>query len=156
MLKKDPKLLVPLIKELENYLSVKDKRNDKISMSDVAWQIDHTLKVLNLVSESIINSNPEDYKWRINKWRLMLFTLGYIPRGKAKAPKIVRPPEVISSEDLKIQINLAYKNIVNLNSLDKNANFTHFVFGQLNKAKTIQFLKLHTNHHLKIIRDILK
>ena len=156
MQNRHPENLIPLIKELESYISVKDKRNDTISKSDVAWQIDHSLKVINLVIEATANSNPKEYKRRFNKWRLFLFTLGYIPRGKARAPKIVKPPEVISIADLNTQVQLAKKNVERLNPLDKNANFTHFVFGQLNKAKTIQFLQLHTNHHLKIIRDILK
>ena len=156
MFKKDAKILIPLVKELESYIPLKDKRNDAVSKSDVAWQLDHTLKAINLVIESISKSNPEDYKWRFNKWRLLLFTIGYIPRGKGKAPKVVRPPEVIYEEDLKVQVNFAYKNIDIIKPLNENASFKHFIFGQLNKNKTIQFLQLHTNHHLKIIRDIMK
>jgi hypothetical protein len=156
MQNRHPENLIPLIKELESYIAVKDKRNDTISKSDVAWQIDHSLKVINLVTDNIVNSNPKEYKWHFNKWRIFLFSLGYIPRGKARAPKVVKPPEVISIESVNTQVQLAYKNIERLNLLDKNAHFTHFVFGQLNKHKTIQFLQLHTNHHLKIIRDILK
>ncbi|WP_191858660.1 DUF1569 domain-containing protein [Hanstruepera ponticola] len=148
--------LIPLLKKLESHIQFKDERNNTISNSDVAWQIDHSLKVINLVTEALASSNPDQYKWGFNKWRLLLFTLNYIPRGKAKAPKIVRPPEVISIDDLKTQIRLANDNINRIKTLDDNAYFTHFVFGQLNKTKTIQFLQLHTNHHLKIIRDILK
>ncbi|NNK83196.1 MAG: DUF1569 domain-containing protein, partial [Flavobacteriaceae bacterium] len=109
-----------------------------------------------LVIEAVVTSNPKLYKWKFNKWRLLLFTLNYIPRGKAKEPKIVKPPELILIEDLDSQISLAHKNVEKLKPLNENAHFTHFVFGQLNKRKTIQFLKLHTNHHLKIIKDILK
>jgi hypothetical protein len=156
MLKPNPEILIPLVTELESYLTVKDKRNDSVSTSDVAWQIDHSLKVINLVSESFINSNPKEYKGRFNKWRLLLFTLGYIPRGKAKAPKIVRPPEIISTEDLSLQTQLAYQNIEKIKLADKHAHFKHFIFGVLHKKRTIRFLQLHTTHHLKIIRDILK
>ncbi|NNK83144.1 MAG: DUF1569 domain-containing protein [Flavobacteriaceae bacterium] len=148
--------LIPVIKELEFFIQFKDRRKASISNSDVAWQIDHSLKVINLVIEAVVTSNPKLYKWKFNKWRLFLFTIGYIPRGKARAPIIVQPPEIIADEDLNIQINLAYNSIDCLKPIDKNANFTHFVFGQLNKRKSIQFLKLHTNHHLKIIKDILK
>ena len=156
MLKKHPEILIPLVKELESYIALKDKRNDAVSKSDIAWQIDHSLKVINLVSKSFMNSKPELYKSNFNKWRLLLFTLGYIPRGKAKAPKIVKPPEIILTEDLNSQFQLAYQNIESLKFANNNAHFTHFVFGILNKKRTLRFLQLHTTHHLKIIRAILK
>jgi len=156
MFNKEPESLIPFIKELESYIVVKDKRNPSISTSDVAWQIDHSLKVINLVCDTLLTSNPEDYKSRFNKWRLLLFTIGYFPRGKVKAPKFVRPPEKISIEDLKVQIQLAYKNIERIKLADKHAHFKHFIFGVLHKKRTVRFLQLHTNPHLKIIRDIVK
>ena len=156
MLNKDPKKLILLIKELESYIAVKDKRNDAVSTSDIAWQIDHSLKVFNLVSETLLNSNPELHSSKFNKWRLLCFTIGYFPRGKVKAPKFVRPPEIVSIEDLELQLKLAYQNIENIKSANENAHFKHFIFGVLNKNRTLRFLQLHTNHHLKIIRDILK
>lgn len=42
-----------------------------------------------------------------------------------------------------------------LASLDENQFFTHTLFKQLNKKQTLKFLGLHTNHHLKIVKDIL-
>ena len=156
MLNRKPESLIPFIKKLERYISVKDKRKNSISTSDVAWQIDHSLKVINLVSETLLKSNPEDYKRNFNTWRLLLFTIGYFPRGKVKAPKFVRPPEIITITDLNAQIQLAYKNIETLKLANKHAHFKHFIFGVLHKKQTIRFLQLHTNHHLKIIRDILK
>lgn len=156
MLKPNPEILIPLIKELEAHVSLKDKRNNKVSKSDIAWQIDHSLKVFNFVSQALIESNPEIYKSRFSKWRLLFFTLGYFPRGKVKTPKFVRPPEVISIEDLELQIQKAYQNIENIKIANKKAHFKHFIFGVLNKYRTIRFLEIHTNHHIKIIRDILK
>lgn len=155
MLKRHPETLIPFVKKLENYIPVKDKRNAKVSTSDVAWQIDHSLKVFNLVSDTLLKSNPEEYKSKFNKWRSLLFAIGYFPRGKVKAPKFVRPPETITIEDLNAQIQLAYQHIERLKSAHKYAYFKHFIFGVLHKKRTIRFLQLHTNHHLKIIRDIL-
>jgi len=156
MLKQKPEILIVVIKELESYITVKDKRNNSVSTSDIAWQIDHSLKVFNLVSETLLNSNPELHSSKFNKWRLLCFTLGYFPRGKVKAPKYIRPPEIISIEDLELQLRAAYQNVENIKLADENAHFKHFIFGVLNKNRTIRFLQLHTNHHLKIIRDILK
>lgn len=156
MLKKHPEILIPLVKELESYITLKNRRNDAVSKSDVAWQIDHSLKVINLVCDTLLKSNPKEHKSKLNKWRLLFFTLGGFPRGKVKAPKFVRPPEIISTEDLNNQIQLAYKNIESVRLANKHAHFKHFIFGMLHKKRTVRFLKLHTNHHLKIIRDIVK
>ena len=156
MLKKHPEILIPLVKELESYIALKDKRNDAVSKSDIAWQIDHSLKVINLVYDTLLKSNPNEHKSKFNKWRLLFFTLGRFPRGKVKAPKFVRPPEIISTEDLNNQIQLAYKNIERVRLANKHAHFKHFIFGVLNKKRTLRFLQLHTTHHLKIIRAILK
>jgi len=156
MLKQDSKHLIPLIKTLESLKKVKDIKNDSVSKSDIAWHIDHSLKVFNLVSKSLVLSNPKHYVNQFNTWRFILFNLNFIPRGKAKAPKMVFPPNEISDELLEKQIQLAFENIEQLKTANKNAYFKHFVFGVLNKKRTIRFLKLHTNHHLKIIKDILK
>jgi len=156
MLKQDSKHLIPLIKTLESLQKVKDIKNDSVSKSDIAWHIDHSLKVFNLVSKSLVLSNPKHYVNQFNTWRFVLFNLNFIPRGKAKAPKMVFPPNEISDELLEKQIQLAFENIEQLKTANKNAYFKHFVFGVLNKKRTIRFLKLHTNHHLKIIKDILK
>ncbi|MEZ4797177.1 MAG: DUF1569 domain-containing protein [Flavobacteriaceae bacterium] len=156
MFNKKPESLIPFVKKLESYLPVKDKRNAAVTTSDAAWQIDHSLKVINLVCETLLKSNPENYKSNFNKWRLLLFTIGYFPRGKVKAPKFVRPPEIITLQDLNTQIQLACQNIEMLKTAHRHVHFKHFIFGVLNKNRTIRFLQLHTNHHLKIIRDILK
>lgn len=153
---KKVKILNQLLSEIENHIPFKDKRNDLVSKSDIGWQLDHSLKVFNLVCESLLKSNPNEYKGGFNKWRLLFFTLGYFPRGKVKAPKFVRPPEIITTEDIKQQLNLANKNLEQLSVANKNTFFKHFIFKNLNKKHTFRFLEIHTNHHLKIVNDIMK
>ena len=156
MPKRTIKGLKNLIQQLEDHVAHRDKRKETVSKSDVAWQIDHSLKVINKVSETLINSDPESYNSKFNKWRFLLFNLNYIPRGRARAPKIVEPPELISNEALTSQIELAYRNVEKFELAHNNSHFRHMIFGVLNKRRTIEFLHLHTNHHLKIIRDIIK
>ena len=79
-----------------------------------------------------------------------------IPRGKAKAPKIVRPEGDISPETLNLSLEIVRENIKDWKTLDKNVHFQHPFFGVLNKRETEKFLILHTKHHWMIIKDILK
>jgi hypothetical protein len=155
MRKQNLNSLISLVQQLKDYIIYKDLRNEGVSSSDVAWQIDHSLKVINFVSERLINSDPMLYESRFNRWRFLFFNLNYFPRGKVRAPKSVSSSEMISSESLSSQFQQVYQNIKKIKTADKNAHFRHFIFGVLHKQRTIHFLNLHTNHHLKIIKDIV-
>lgn len=145
-----------LLGEIEQDIPFKDRKNDSVSVSNIGWQLDHSLKVFNVVSEWTIQSDPKEYEQKFNFWRMVLFPIGYIPRGKVKAPKIVQPPNIILDEDLYTQLQAAKNHISILKSLPKSSYFKHFIFGKLSKKQTLRFLQMHTNHHLKIVRAILK
>ena len=144
------------LEKLEVHIENHTVSNPKVSKSDIAWHIDHSLKVINNVSIALQKSEPKVYKDNFSFLGKVFFTLGFFPRGKAKAPKHVKPPEVILKEDLISQIQLAKTNIRTIASLNKNAFFKHPLFGDINTSRVNRFLVLHTNHHLKIIEDIMK
>jgi hypothetical protein len=150
-LKKINLVLIDLETQIENH----DISNSNISKGDVSWHIDHSLKVINNVTSALQKSNPNSYKNDFSFLGKLFFKLGFFPRGKAKAPKYVQPPEVILKEDLISQIELAKANIEAISGLDKNAYFKHPLFGNINTTRVYRFLLLHTNHHLKIINDIV-
>lgn len=149
-------ILNQTLSRLEDQIPNKELKNGSISNANVGWQLDHALKVFNAVSEWTENSNPDDYKYKFSFWRSILFPLGHFPRGKVKAPKHVMPPELIKTEDLESQLQTARLHIQKLNTLPNKAYFKHFIFGMLTKKQTLRFLQMHTNHHLKIVDDILK
>ena len=144
-----------VLKTLESHIENHSITNTKISNGNVAWHLDHSLKVINSVITTVQSSDPKTYKNNFSFLGKLFFTLGFFPRGKAKAPKYVRPPEVILKEDLISQTELAKNNAKIIAGLDKNAYFKHPLFGNVNTTRIYKFLLLHTNHHLKIINDIL-
>ena len=141
--------------KIESLIPERDVKNENISRVDVAWHLDHMLKTIKEITKSLEKSNPENYKSGFNPVRVMSLTLGFIPRGRAQAPTVVRPPENIKTEDIISQLQVARDNLVVLNNLDKKAHFAHPVFGTIDKATSIRFIEVHTKHHLKIIKDIL-
>lgn len=148
--------LLPLLHQLENHISNFEKTNPKVSNSTVGWQIDHCLLVINGIIGQIEISDPLKYqpKWTFPKF--MVFTTGKIPRGKAKAPKVVIPTQVATQEELLAKLAVAKNNILKLDSFSENQFFNHPFFKDLNVKQTKKFLTIHTKHHLKIIEDILK
>jgi hypothetical protein len=144
------------IAQLEAKISEFEKINLSVSNATVGWQIEHSLKTIFQIIQVVKNSNPSDYQWKFNKSKLFISVLGFIPRGKAKAPKVVLPDENITAESLKNSLHKTKTALQDWESFDKNAYFLHPFFGKLNKKSTEWFLNLHTNHHLKIINDICK
>lgn len=143
------------ILELEDRISDADQVNLSISEKGVDWHIDHSLRVINAVCHALKKSVPEDYKWSFNYIRSYIFLIGYIPRGKGRAPKSVVAQGEIHLNDLREQMDKAKVLLKELEDLPANSHFPHPYFGLLNRNMTIKFLRIHTRHHLKIIKDII-
>ena len=142
--------------EIESLIEKRDVKNTAVSQADVAWHLDHSLKVVNRLSESLSSSNPEDFSSDLSMSRLVVFTTGIIPRGRAQASEEFLPPDDIRTEDIIAQLATARTHIAGLSSLDEKAHMEHPVFKTLDKGQTKRLMKVHTRHHLKIIRDILR
>ncbi len=144
------------LNQLEEYTNYFEKFKTSVSSKSVGWHLDHSLKVINAVINTLKESKPSDYKWKFNLIRVFIYTFNYIPRGKGKAPKRVLPPEILIKEDIYSQIVQAKLNLETVIGLPSKSNFTHPYFGMLNLKQTLKFLGIHTNHHLKICSDIVK
>lgn len=150
------KNLETLLDQFESRIPLLAKENSEISKSNVGWHIEHSLLTIIGVTKVVLRSNPKDYKWKFKLSRILIFTLGKIPRGKAKAPEVVVPKNDITETLLLSNIELTRKLILELKSISNDHYFEHPYLGKLKKKDTIRFLEIHTNHHLKIIEDIIK
>ena len=143
-----------LLQQLESYLALHQKLNDSISGETIGWHIAHSCMVINTITNAIVHSNPAKAKPVFSATFYWFLLTNHIPRGKAKAPNIVIPKQSITQEQIEQEIELAKANLQTLASTQKQKYFTHPIFGDLNVSKTLRFFIVHTNHHLKIIRDI--
>ena len=145
-----------LLTQLESKIPFHEKTNRSVSNSTVGWQIEHSLKTISQIFQAVKVSNPQEYQWKFNKSKLFISIIGFIPRGKAKAPKVVLPDGNISAESLQISLQKIKITLHEWEYFHKKAHFSHPYFGNLNKKSTEWFLFLHTKHHLKIVNDICK
>ncbi|MFZ4104139.1 MAG: DinB family protein [Sediminibacterium sp.] len=150
------KNLDAILPELANYIADYNQSNHAISEASVGWHLEHSLLVIKQITATVAQSEPKLYKSKFNVKRFVVFLTKTIPRGKAKAPKVVIPSEEITVDLLQESLKNTYQAITYLKDCEVNQYFMHPFFGQLNKKQTIKFLEIHTQHHLKIIRDILK
>lgn len=90
----------------------------------------------------------------------IVLLVGAFPRGRGKAPERTRPKGT-SAEELAAEFRGIKERAAGLEgSLAQlqasSATRNHFAFGDLNSAQWLQFTVIHTNHHQKIIRDVLR
>lgn len=145
-----------LLNQLESKIPLSETLDEKISQANVAWHIEHSLLVIDSIRKFIVDSNPKDYKWSFNFTRSLVLLIKTFPRGRAKAPKSVRPVTQLTNSNLRTHLEATRTSISVLETLPKNSYFKHPIFGKLNSKQTIIFFEIHTNHHLKIIKDIIK
>jgi hypothetical protein len=141
---------------LSQMIAHKDVLKTEISGWSIGWHIEHSLTVVIGVCKSAIQSEPAAYQWKFNPKRFLILDItGRIPRGKAKAPKIVQPQGRTSTDELQAQLAKAKELYAQFEQAHANAHFEHPIFGQLNKKPTDKFLGIHTRHHLYIMDDLL-
>ena len=142
--------------EIKSLIQKGDLVNDKISKKGTYWHIDHSLQILNSICEVLEHSNPGDYQPKFSFTKFVIMKTGYIPRGKGRAPKQTLPQNIKTKEELFTEVDNAVNAIKKLDALPSNKTFRHPLFGWLNLEDTIKFMGIHTHHHMKILRDIVK
>lgn len=145
-----------LILELENNIANVDVVNPAVSKAAIGWHIDHCLLIISRVISALEKSDPSNYKPKFNWKRIFVFATNTVSRGKIKAPDVVLPQGEISQKSLTEHLEKVKVKILKLDTLPKNSFFPHPFLNDLNVKQTRNFLILHTTHHVKIIRDILK
>ncbi len=143
------------LNELEDLIEHANKLKTEVSAKGVDWHIDHSLKVLLGVSKSLKRSDPSKYKRKFNLLRSIIFAFQIIPKGKGKAPKAVVAEGDILKQDLYHQLKEAKEKLNELIDLPETSYFKHPYFGLLNLKMSVQFLNIHTRHHIKIIKNII-
>ena len=141
---------------LESYIPHSKSVAVNVSKAAVAWHLDHSLRVLNAVAESMSKSDPTLFRNNFTFIGKICLKIGFFPRGKAKAPEYLKSPEIILEAALVSQLAAARAHIKVIKNLEENAYFRHPLFGHINKKRVFRFMDTHTNHHLKIVKSILK
>jgi hypothetical protein len=147
--------LTDYLMEVERNIPALGKQQGDISAANVGWHLEHILLTIDRVIDSLNASDPTQYKYSFKPVKTIVFLAGAFPRGRAKAPAAV-VPETYDEESLRKHLMTTRLNMEALSNVDADRFFNHLIFGNLKTKKTVKFLGIHTNHHLKIIYDIVK
>jgi hypothetical protein len=128
--------------------------HNAVSDKGTYWYIAYSLQVLNGISEVLKNSNPPDYRPRFSWTKFIIMNTSYIPRGKGRVPQHTLPKDKITKEELRVHLKKAQDSSKNLKYLPAGKTIKHRLFGWLNLKDTSKFMRIHKQHHLKIVKSI--
>jgi hypothetical protein len=148
--------LLKSVNNLASYIPDFSKINHEISEVNIGWHIVHSCLVITSVTKTIVKSDPSNFKKKFSFKAFFVLLFKKFPRGKAKAPSFTHPQHELTEIALNEIIRDTRLSLDSLAKAQNNQYFTHPIFGDLQLRKAIKFLGVHTYHHEKIIRDILK
>lgn len=81
-------------------------------------------------------------------------------RGKAEAPESVVPPDEVSREELDQSLERSRARYAQTEAFlsfmpDAAGRIPHHIFGMLNASEWLHLVRIHSEHHLAIVRDIV-
>jgi DinB superfamily len=141
--------------EIEQYFPHLDRRSPDVSAWCVREQIHHALLSANGIARLVVESTPGARRPSLSPIKWIVLTTGKIPRGRAQAPKRVRPSATVSREELEQLLAHARESLAWAEAADPAAWYDHFVFGVMHRNAAIRLIHVHTRHHLAIVKEIL-
>lgn len=123
-----------------------------------AEHLDHSIKVARAMLDQLLDPVPLDPLKPISLLGHAVLLSGFIPRGKAKAPKRVRPV-IATVDELLAGLDALAVSITRVEDPawkhPEGPVIPHPYFGGLTSVQTLHFIGVHTHHHLKIVREVL-
>ena len=150
------KKILTQLDEIENLKSFSTKSKPSVSDASVGWHLEHSLLVIKSILEGLQKSDPQKYQSQNKLSKFLVLLTGYIPRKGGKAPKFTIPNNEAYEENVTKYLETVKNSLSQVNEMAPNSFIQHPYFGHLNRNTSIKFLYIHTNHHLKIVRGILK
>ncbi len=131
---------------------------EQISRWNTEQQIEHATQVVARVLSKLTSEATEPLESPLKPIAKLMLFLGHIPRGRAQAPDYVRPHKRPPGEILELieSTKQLLKEIQDGKRQLTSAGFHHGFLGYFKQKQWLRFLSVHTDHHLRIVRDIRK
>lgn len=121
--------------------------------------IDHITRVSQAMLEIALQPDAAPLPQAMNLLGRLILTIGWIPRGKGKAPKrfhgVRIPTATLHAQLAELETAAGRVDLQELTGR-RTPTIPHPRFGGLTPAQALRFIAVHNEHHLRIIRDILE
>lgn len=148
-------LLNSQIDELETLAASALIRKESVSNWSVGQQIEHSLIAISGMILALRKEHPGIGSRSPNMYRDTVMATKQFPRGKIEAPAISRPSEDPDPAFLGRLIVKTRNRVGNPLDISESATLIHPIMDVMYRDEAIEFMTIHTEHHLKIVREIL-
>jgi hypothetical protein len=140
--------------QIEKLIKEEDALNEDVSKWFVHNHLEHILRANSSILDKILDERPIVEKKSKNFFAYVMLLTGSIPRGKGESPDFLQPKNIGTELMLRELNDIREK--INRVDLKKGSVLveTHPYFGTFSINEWIRFMRIHTEHHLKIIQDI--
>lgn len=149
-------LLFSQIDALEEYAKQADVCEPSVSLWSVGQQIEHTLIAISGMILALKKEHPGIGHREPNAYRDMVMETKTFPRGAVQAPDISKPSEAPDSVFLKRTIAKTRNRLGNPLDISESATLIHPIMDVMYRDEAIEFMTIHTAHHLTIIKEIIE
>lgn len=144
------------LEKLENHVESWQVQDVSVSAWSVGQQIEHVLKATSTFTVMLLRNRQPDGSGIQKQLKGILLRRDSFPRGVAKAPDVSLPGENTPEEALKSLLLKTRTRISRLDAVSPTAVAHHPYLGEMSRDEALQFMAIHLEHHLSIIRDIVK
>jgi hypothetical protein len=141
--------------ELDNFTNSALVGRDSISKWSVGQHIEHSLIAISGMILALRKEHPGTGSRAANLYRDTVMQSKEFPRGAIEAPAISRPSDNPSQEFLARLILKTRNRLGNPLAISEKATLIHPIMDVMYRNEALEFMTIHTEHHLKIIREIL-
>ena len=133
-------------------------RREHISAWSPAEHLDHTYKVSMSIVRRITEESAKPSRRGINLVGRVILLLGWIPRGRGKTPERLSGA-ICTGAHIEAALGRLEQALGTLPmdavAASRSPIVPHPMFGGLTPSQALRFIVVHTNHHLRIVDEIL-
>jgi len=127
-----------------------------VSGWSVGMHVHHCILSMTNICDLLLASDPAKARGRPTSIGSILLFLGRIPRGRAQTPRVAAPSPDVPADELLACLDQVEARLRSVQELPRAAWFRHFAFGVLDRDRALRFIRIHNDHHLRIVADIVK
>ena len=142
--------------DIEAHVIDANVRTAEISAWNVGQQLEHLLIAMTGIMRGLQRGQMPHEARKSNELRDYAFTKKSFPRGAVQAPAVALPSDSPDTKSLKRLVLKPRNRLAGIMDIPSESMMNHPILDWMTRDECIEFMTIHNDHHLAIIRDILR